>query len=183
METIVSTPVFSIPTKAEVSASGQAVFEALQSKLGFVPNLYAFLGHNDTALADYVALQSRKATLNLKEREIVNMVTSQLNDCAYCVPAHTALGKMAGFTDEQLLDIRRGYFNGNAKFDALVKLTAEIVNLKGRASAETLANYYAAGYTTANLIDTIIIIGDKIISNYLHNLVQIPVDFPAAPSL
>ena len=107
METSVKTN-FSVPTRTEVSANNQAIFDNLQKGLGFVPNLYAYIGKNETALGDYLTLQNRKSTLKAKEREVINLVTSQINGCRYCQSAHTVLGKMNGFTDEQLLDIRNG---------------------------------------------------------------------------
>ncbi|TAE13095.1 MAG: carboxymuconolactone decarboxylase family protein [Bacteroidetes bacterium] len=175
--------VFTVPTRAEVSADNQAIFDALQKKLGFVPNLYAYFAKNETALADYLALQNRKSTLRAKEREIVNLVTSQINGCRYCQAAHTAIGKMSGYSYEQILEIRRGKPIFDAKLDALARFTASVVENRGRASKESKEAFFAAGYDEANMIDVIIVVGDKIISNYLHNLTGFEIDFPLAESL
>lgn len=174
---------FKVPTREEVSENNQAIFDNLNSKLGFVPNLYAYYAKNETALADILGFQNRKTTLSGKEKEIVNLVTSQVNGCDYCKAAHTAIGKMNGFTDEQVLEIRGAAVTFNEKYDALAKFTASAVQNRGRASAEATDNLLAAGYTEANLVDIVVLIGDKTISNYLHNVTQIPVDFPAAPAL
>ena len=99
---------FTVPTRDEVSTNNQGIFDNLQKGLGFVPNLYAYFAKSETALADYIALQNRKSTLRVKEREVINLVTSQINGCRYCQSAHTVLGKMNGFTDEQVLEIRKG---------------------------------------------------------------------------
>ena len=84
---------FNVPTKSEVSESNQAIFDQLEKQIGFVPNLYAFYAKNETALADYLALQSRKTTLKAKEKEVVNLVTSQINGCRYCQSAHKPAGR------------------------------------------------------------------------------------------
>lgn len=173
----------SVPTRSEVSANNQVIFDKLQGSLGFVPNLYAYFAKNETALADYLAFQNRKSTLRAKEREVVNLVTSQVNGCRYCQSAHTAIGKMNGFTDEQILEIRGGSASFDTKLDALAKLTAEIAENRGRASETSKAAFFAAGYTEANLIDLVIVVGDKIISNYIHNLAGFEIDFPLAPEL
>lgn len=34
-----------------------------------------------------------------------------------------------------------------------------------------------------SLVDAIVAIGDKTVTNYLHGTTQVPVDFPAAPAL
>ena len=174
---------FSVPTRDQVSENNQAIFDNLKKGLGFVPNLYAYYAKNDTALADYLALQNRKSTLKAKEREVINLVVSQINGCRYCQSAHTVLGKMNGFTEEQVLEIRGGSASFDAKLDALVKLAASVVENRGNAPAEIVDNFLLAGYTEANLIDVIIVVGDKTISNYIHNLTQFPIDFPVAPEL
>jgi len=48
---------------------------------------------------------------------------------------------------------------------------------------DLLDAFFAAGWTKENLVDTIIAIGDKTVTNYLHSSTKIPVDFPAAPPL
>ena len=171
---------FSVPTRAEVSENNQGIFDTLQKGLGFVPNLYAYFAKNDTALGDYLALQNRKSTLKGKEREVVNLITSQINGCRYCQSAHTVLGKMNGFTEEQVLEIRKGTASFDAKLDALAKFTASVVEHRGRATAESKAAFFDSGYNEANMIDVVIVVGDKIISNYLHNLTEFEIDFPIA---
>lgn len=175
-----TTRVFTIPTKAEVSETNQSLFDNLQKGLGFVPNLYAYFAKSETALGDYLALQNRKSTLRAKEREVINLVTSQINGCRYCQSAHTVIGKMNGFTDEQILEIRKGTASFDSKLDALAKFTASVVTNRGKATEESKNNFFAAGYTEANLIDVIIVVGDKIISNYIHNLTEFEIDFPVA---
>lgn len=174
---------FTVPTRGEVSENNQAIFDNLQKGLGFVPNLYAYYAKNDTALGDYLALQNRKSTLKAKEREVVNLVTSQINGCRYCQSAHTVLGKMNGFTDEQVIELRKGTAAFDSKLDALVKFTASVVENRGNASEESKEAFFNAGYTEANLIDVVMVVGDKIISNYIHNLTGFPIDFPIASEL
>lgn len=174
---------FNVPTREEVSENNQAIFDNLQGALGFVPNLYAYYAKNDTALADYLALQNRKSTLKAKEREIINLVTSQINGCRYCQSAHTVLGKMNGFTEEQILEIRGGSAAFDAKLDALAKFTKSVVENKGNATQTAKDAFFAAGYNEANMIDVVIVVGDKVISNYIHNLTGFAIDFPLAAEL
>ncbi len=175
--------VFAVPTRAEVSADNQGIFDGLQKNLGFVPNLYAYFAKNDTALGDYLALQNRKSTLRAKEREVINLVTSQINGCRYCQSAHTALGKMNGFTEEQIIEIRKGTASFDSKLDALAKFTASVVENRGRANEASKEAFFEAGYNEANMVDVVMVIGDKIISNYLHNLTGFEIDFPLAETL
>jgi uncharacterized peroxidase-related enzyme len=174
---------FAIPTREDVSENNQAIFDKLNKGLGMVPNLYAYFAKSETALGDYLTLQNRKSSLRPKEKEVVNLVVSQVNNCEYCLAAHTAIGKMNGFTDEQILEIRSGKAGFDSKLDALAKFAKDITINRGTPATDVLTALFDAGYTEAGLIDIIILIGDKMISNFIHGATKLPVDFPAAPAL
>jgi len=174
---------FTVPAWNEVGASNQAIFDDLKSALGFVPNLYAALAYSDTGLGNYLQFQNGKTSLSNKEKEVINLVVSQVNGCRYCQSAHTVLGKMNGFTDDQIIEIRGGAASFDAKLDSLANLTYEIASNKGQPSSDAVENFFAAGYTKGSLVDVIIAIADKIVMNYLHKITDVPIDFPIAPEL
>ena len=172
-----------VPAYEQVSPANQAIFDQLKKGLSFVPNLYATFAHSETALGNYIALQNAKSSLSLKAREVINLVVSQVNSCEYCLAAHTALGKMVGFTDEQIIEIRKGVTSFDGRLDTLAKLVKNIAVERGHANPALVQAFFDAGWTEENLVDVIVVIGDKIISNYLHGTTRVPVDFPAAPAL
>jgi uncharacterized peroxidase-related enzyme len=172
-----------LPTRDTVSPANQAIFDQLQKSLTFVPNLYATFALSETALGTYLALQNAKSSLSAKAREVVNLVVSQINACEYCLAAHTMLAKMVGFTDAQIIEIRHGEASFDAKLDALAKFVHETALKRGHTDEASTQAFLDAGWTEANLVDVIMAIGDKIISNYLHAVTRIPVDFPAAAAL
>ena len=173
---------FAVPTRADVNPTNQQIFDNLHKALGFVPNLYATIAYSNNGLARYLAYQNAKTSLSNKEKEAVNLIVSQVNGCIYCQSAHTVIGKMNGFTDEQVLDIRKGK-SSDAKLNALVALAADITKNRGKASGDLVDDFYANGYTNENLVDLVLQVSDKTAMNYLHNLTDIPVDFPLAPAL
>ncbi|AUP79249.1 carboxymuconolactone decarboxylase family protein [Flavivirga eckloniae] len=174
---------FNVPKREEVSENNQAIFDNLNKALGFVPNLYATYAHSDTALENYLTFSNAKTSLSAKEKEVVNLAVSEVNQCVYCLSAHTAIGKMNGFTDEQILELRAGYASFDHKLNALAQLAKNITENRGKTEAAVLENFFNAGYSKGNLVDTISLVGDKTISNYLHQTTQIPVDFPVAQPL
>lgn len=174
---------FSVPTRAEVSENNQAIFDNLESKLGFVPNLYAYIAKNDAALGDYLGFSSRKSTLSGKEKEVVNLLVSQYNDCSYCLSAHTMMASMNGINKEQTIELRSGNYPLDEKLNALARFTRALLETKGKVSLSDKEDLIAAGYTEANIIDLSIAIGTKQVSNYIHNIADFAVDFPAAPAL
>ncbi|WP_405610268.1 carboxymuconolactone decarboxylase family protein [Polaribacter sp. Asnod1-A03] len=174
---------FNVPTKNEVSENNQAIFNQLEKGLGFVPNLYASFAHSETALGNFLAIGQGKTSFSAKEKEVINLAVSQVNECVYCLSAHTAIGKMNGFTEDQILELRTGNASFDSKLDALSKFAKSVAINRGAATAETVENFYAAGYTKGSLADAILLIGEITITNYFHKTTEVPVDFPVAQSL
>lgn len=172
-----------VPARSEVSPANQAIFDQLKGKLGMVPNLYATLAHSEHALGSYLAFQNAKSSITGKAREVVNLVVSQVNECEYCLAAHTVIGGMVGFKPEQIQEIRTGRASFDAKLDALARLVKNITETRGHADQALVDAFLAAGWTKENLVDAIVVIGDKTVTNYLHATTKVPVDFPAAPAL
>lgn len=172
-----------VPTYDTVSPANQALFDNLKKAVGKVPNLYATMAHSEHALASYLALQGAKSSIAGKSREVVNLVVSQVNECEYCLAAHSVIGKMTGFTDAQIMEIRSGRASFDPKLDALARLSKAIVIQRGKVDDSLVEAFFAAGWTKENLVDTIVAVGDKIITNYLYAIAKVPVDFPAAPAL
>jgi uncharacterized peroxidase-related enzyme len=174
---------FSVPVREQLSENNLPTYDAIKKGLGFVPNIIAMLGLSDNGLKRYMAFQNDNTSLSNKEKEIVNLVVSEVNDCKYCKAAHTALAKMNGFTDEQALELRKGKASFDKKFDALANFSREVTECNGHIESEVLENFLSAGYNQGNLVDVIIQIGEKTITNYLHSITQIPIDFPQVPQV
>lgn len=174
---------FDVPTRDDVTEQNQQIFDDLKSKVGFVPNIYATYAYSDNAPARYLTFANGKTSLNNKEKEVINLIVSEVNGCTYCQAAHTAIGKMNGFSEEQTIELRQGRASFDDKLDALVKLAGSVAENRGKISDEVLTDFFDAGYTKENLVDVIVNIGEKATTNFLHNVTEVPVDFPAAPKL
>jgi AhpD family alkylhydroperoxidase len=149
----------------------------------FVPNLYATYANSENALGRFMAFAGGKTSLNNKEKEVVNLVVSQINDCKYCLAAHTAGGKINGFSDEQLIDNRKGNAIFDRKLHALAQLVKNITENRGEIRQEVQTSFFDAGYNKGNLVDIIVAIGEKTTTNLLHKVTDVPLDFPGAPEL
>lgn len=71
----------------------------------------------------------------------------------------------------------------DARLDALARLVQDIAAERGHDNPDLLQAFFDAGWTQENLVDVIVVIGDKPITNYLQGTTRVPVDFPAAPAL
>ena len=172
-----------VPTREQVSPANQALFDNLAKKIGKVPNLLATLAHSENALGSYLAFQTAKSSINGKAREVVNLAVSQVNGCEYCLAAHTAIGRMHGFSDAEILEVRGGSASFDRKLDALARLVSDMTARRGLADPALVDAFFEAGWTKDNLVDTVVAVGEKTVINYLHGTTRVPVDFPAAPKL
>jgi len=174
---------FKVPSRGEVSANNQEIFDNLNKGLGMVPNLYAVMALSETALSNYLAFQNAKTTFSNKEKQAVNLVVSQVNECSYCQAAHTTLGKMNGLTEEQTIEIRKGSAPFDNKLDALVKLAKEITAKIGFASTETVDSFINAGYSKGQVVELVFLVAEKTAMNYVHAITKVEIDFPLAKEI
>lgn len=174
---------FNVPAREEVSANNQEIFDTLKKGLGMVPNLYAVMAHSDTALGNYLAFQNAKTSFSNKEKQAVNLVVSQVNECLYCQSAHTLLGTMNGLTEEQTIEIRKGGAAFDLKLNALVELAKEITAKRGFINETTLTKFFNAGYTKGQVVELVMLVAEKSAMNYLHGITKVAIDFPVAKSL
>ena len=174
---------FNVPSRNEVSNANQQIFDHLEKAVGFVPNLYATMATSENALKNFLDFANAPSSLKTNEKEVINLAVSELNQCQYCLSAHTAIAGMNGFTPEQITELRAGVAPFDAKLDALARLSRNIAENRGAASSEALNSFYNAGWTKENLVDTINQVGEITITNYLHKTTEVPVDFPVAQAL
>jgi len=168
----------------EAQSETQEIFTALKSKIGMVPNLYAAMGVSSKLLGGYLAFVEtlKSGEFSAKEYEAIALVTSEANNCEYCISAHTALGKMQGFTEEETIDIRQNN-SANVKLNTLVNLTNELIKTKGNPTDEKSKAFLLAGYSKAAFAELIAIVSLTTITNTIHHNGNFAIDFPIAQTL
>ena len=97
------------------------LLDAVKSKLGLVPNMVRAMANSPAVLNAYVQFSGALAggSLSARNREQIALAVGQVNECNYCLSAHSALGKMAGLTPDQIRDSRQGKAT-DGKTDALL---------------------------------------------------------------
>lgn len=178
-------PAYTIPTPDEVhDPEARAALDAIKKQVGRIPNLYAYEAHSPRAFVTNLPFAQAVETAHFTAREAqaVYLAASEANECTYCLAAHTALAKRAGFTEEETLGLRVGA-SADARLAVLTRLTRRFVDTKGRPEPALLDAFFEAGYTQAHLVDLVGLISVKTFTTYLHNATGIAVDFPAARAL
>ncbi len=173
-----------VPTRDQVDAKAQGVFDNLQKQLGTVPNLYAVIGYSSDALTNFLTYSSQAGgnSFTKKEKEAIDLAVSEVNGCSYCLAAHTALGKMAGFTEEETQQLRATTI-ADPRLNAITKLAANISLNRGKADDQLVQNFFDQGFDEKGLIDLLAAVTAITFTNYTHGLTKVPVDFPAAVPL
>ena len=157
----------------------KSMLEQVQKYFGFIPNLLACLAHSPAALRVYLNanLGFEHGTLTPAEQQIVLLTASKENNCPYCSTSHSALARFfANVPGDAVLAIESGRPLSNPKLNALVVLTRQLVSLRGFAPRETIDLFLAAGYTKDQLLEVLIGVGLKTISNYFDHIAAVEVD-------
>ncbi|GJM30772.1 MAG: alkyl hydroperoxide reductase AhpD [Cyclobacteriaceae bacterium] len=173
-----------ILSKHQVAPETQQIFDNLKGKLGMVPNLYATAANSHYGLTALLQLEEtlKKGELTAKEVEAVALAVAQTNNCQYCLSAHTAVGKMLGFTEEDTLDLRSGGVV-DPKLQALTSLAREITESRGVPAEATIAKFFDAGYSKGALVEVIGLVALNTFTNYLNHIADTEVDFPEAKEI
>lgn len=177
-------PRLKIVTPEDATGEVSSIYEAVESKFGTVPNLIQALGNSPVALKAYTSLDAiiSEGELPPADREIVRLVVSQVNECSYCLAAHTLGAEAAGLEKEELLEIRKGT-SDHERYSALAEFTRAVVEKRGFVSDTEIESFRQAGYTDTDVGEVVAIVGQKTISNFFNHIHETELDFPEAPEI
>jgi len=155
------------------------VLQNVKKAFGFIPNLMATFANNPAVLEGYLALDSvfEKGSFAPAERQLILLAASVENDCNYCTAAHSTIAK--GFlhvAPEIVSAIRSNAPVADNKINALVNLTREIVRERGFAKQTTVNAFLDAGYRKEQVMELLLGVALKTISNYLDHISPTPLD-------
>lgn len=169
----------------DAPAAAQPLLEAVKKQLGIVPNLFRVVSNSPAALEGYLGLSAAlgKGTLPAATRERVALAVAEINGCAYCLSAHTYLGKNLAKLDEaEILANRNGHSN-DAKADAAVHFAAQVTKARGHVSDDDLRSVKLAGYDDAQVVEIVLHVALNTWTNYINSVAQTVIDFPVAKAL
>ncbi len=156
-----------------------AVLSKAQSKLGFLPNMYRNMANApallETYMAGYDAFRNDSG-LTPAEQETVLLAISRTNGCEYCVAAHSVIADMSKVPTDVTDALRDGRPLPDARLDALATFTAAMVESHGLPTAVDLDAFLGAGFTEVDVLQVLLAIAVKTISNYSNHLFHTEVD-------
>lgn len=168
----------------EAQGRQKELLDAVQNKLGMTPNLVKVFANSPAVLQGYLGLNEGlgEGTLDVQLTEKIALAVSETNGCDYCAAAHTAIGKMVGLSQEQILDARQGG-SSDAREDAAIRFANSVTESRGWVSDEDLDSVRSAGFDDEEITEIVAHVVLSIFRNYFNHIAQTPVDFPAADPL
>ena len=159
-------------------ASSKAGLEDTRRAFGFVPNLQAHMAGSPELLAGYSALWDlfSKSTLTSHEQQVVYLTSNFENNCHYCMAGHTTLAKMIKMDADVIAALRAGTPLPDAKLEALHRFTTLVVRERGFVPDAEVDAFLAAGYTRQNVLEVILGVATKVMSNYTNHIVHTELD-------
>jgi uncharacterized peroxidase-related enzyme len=160
------------------------IYQAIEKKMGKVPNIFLNMGNSASVLQGYLALSDAAShtSLDPKLREEIALAVGQANNCNYCLSAHTAIGGTLGITREELIEARKGHAK-NPKNQAILTFAKTVISKKGNVTAEEVEALKKTGVTDAELVEIILVISLNMFTNYFNHITDPKIDFPIAPAL
>ena len=159
-------------------AAAQPILTGVKAAFGFLPNLQATMAESPELLAGYSALWDLfgKASLTTTEQQIVYMTANFEHECHYCMAGHTTLSKMQKIDDAVITALRAGTAIPDPKLEALHSFATPIVVNRGFVDDAGVQAFLDAGYTRQNVLEVVLGIATKVMSNYTNHLTGTPLD-------
>ncbi len=154
-------------------------FDAIEKKLGVVPNMMRTMAQSPHVLEGYLGLSGALSHGRLPAtlQEQIALAIAEANACDYCLSVHSALGRGAGLSEDQLAASRNGRA-ANAKTNAALQFALAVLQRRGGVSDDELARVRAAGFSDGEIAEIIAHVALNVLTNYFNRAADTEIDFP-----
>jgi len=165
------------------SAQGRAkeLLDATQAQLGRVPNLYGAMAQSPAALDGYLAFRATlgKGVLSPLMRERIALLTAAINDCGYCVSAHTFRGAKLGMSTTELAATQKSQ-SEDPKSEAALQFVDALLHCRGLIADDDFIKVKSHGWSNEEIGEMVGHVALNVFSNYFNHVAAPALDFPAA---
>lgn len=169
---------YTVHTLESAPETARETLTGAKKALGFVPNLYGIMAEAPALLKAYTTLSRifDETSFSPTERQVVLLTVSYENGCQYCVAAHSVIADLQKVPAEVVGAIRDGKSISDAKLEALRRFTSAVTRTRGWPSDDDTEAFLNAGYTTAQVLEVVLGVGVKTLSNYTNHITGTPLD-------
>ncbi|MED5511854.1 carboxymuconolactone decarboxylase family protein [Pseudoalteromonas simplex] len=171
---------FELYTKETAPEASKALIDNSVSAFGMLPNLHAVMAEAPTLLEGYQVLHElfQKTSFNAQELTVVWQTINVEHNCHYCVPAHSAIAASMK-VDQEIVDALVNKTPlADPKLETLRNTTLAMTRNRGVIDESELEEFYSAGYGNQQLLEIVLGLAQKVMSNYTNHLADTPVDQP-----
>lgn len=175
---------FQLHTVETAQGDAKGILANSQKALGFIPNMYATMAEAPALLKAYTTISRilDESSLSVTERQVVLLSVSYINGCEYCVAAHSVIAEMQKVSPSVVEAIRAGREIPDRKLEALRRFVEAVVSKQGHPEASDIDRFLGAGYGRAQILEVVLGIGMKTLSNYTNHIAQTPLDPAFGPA-
>ena len=165
------------PATAEGKA--KTLLDGVKAGIGSVPNMFRLLAASPATLEAYLSYNRALShgALPAKVREQIALVTAETNGCDYCASAHTALGKHAGLSQDDITKALEGRA-ADPKADAAVRFAKLLLEKRGGISDSDFNRVKQAGLSEAEIAEIVAHVAINVLTNYFNIAFETEIDFP-----
>ena len=166
------------------TGKAQELLTAVQKKLGLVPNSMRVMVNSPAVLEAYIGFSGALdgGSLDAKTRERIALGSAEANQCNYCLSAHSAIGKLVGLNEAEILDSRRAR-STEPQSAAALQFSRQLIEKRGAVSEADLEAAHQGGLTEGEIAEVVALTALNIFTNYFNTAFQVDIDFPAAKAL
>jgi len=159
---------------------GKELLESTKAQLGRVPNLYGAMAQSPASLDGYLAFRAAlsKGVLNMEMRERIALLTAAMNNCEYCVSAHTFRGGKIGISPDELAATQKSH-SEDPKIAAALRFVDAIIMQRGRISDSDFADVKSHQWSDEEIGEMVAHVALNVFSNYFNQIAKPELDFPS----
>jgi uncharacterized peroxidase-related enzyme len=166
--------------RANTTLDRRSVLDQIHAAFGATPNMFRAVANSPAALnsmwGSFGALGAGKLGARLSEQ--IAVAVADRNACEYCLAAHTALGRKAGATADEMKAAQMGEA-ADPKTQAALRFALKLVNDRGQVTDADVQAVRAAGFDDEALMEIMAHVALNLFTNYVNVAFAVPVDFPA----
>jgi len=176
-----SSSVARVPLVDRTAATGsvRTVLDQIHGAFGATPNMFRAVANSPAALqsmwAAFGALGGGVIGAALGEQ--IAVAVANRNACDYCLAAHTALGRKAGVSGDDLAAAQSGE-SADPRTAAVLRFALKLVNERGQLDATDVQALHDHGWSDEHIVEIVAHVALNLFTNYVNVALAVPVDFP-----
>lgn len=169
---------FTIHTKETAPETSVALLHGTEKAFGFIPNLVGMMAESPAVAKGYLNIAQifDETSFSPTQRQVVILTASLYNECHYCMAAHSVIAEMQKVPQDVVDAIRNDEPIADVKLEALRQFTIQVVDKRGWVSNDDIQAFIDAGYTKQQILEVILGVSFKTLSNYVNHITDTPVD-------